>query len=75
MSLREQFEKETGNTPLLPGIDIYNCRYIKWLEQQIERRDKVIDQFIKWRMSGIMQLTVESLSCLYNTIDNYIKGE
>lgn len=35
MNLIEQFEKETENYSLSPGIDIYNNKYIKWLEKRL----------------------------------------
>lgn len=48
-NIREQFEKKTGMNPINPGIDIYRVHYIKYLEQQIEAKDKVIEAVRKWK--------------------------
>ena len=40
MTLREQFEKETGINPMCPGIDIYRINYIEWLEARCEECPK-----------------------------------
>jgi len=38
--LEKQFRRETGKSPLAPGVEIYNIDYIAWLEKKLKENQK-----------------------------------
>jgi len=40
-SLRDRFKRETDSSELSPGIDIFNVKYIRWLEDKLQNRESM----------------------------------
>jgi hypothetical protein len=78
MNLREEFKKETGLNTIITGtfdddvqIDIWNDKYIEWLENELKklRVDDVIKEVCDCKKYGIQPARMCSAEKCMNKLD------
>ena len=73
MDLREQFEKETGNSAYSQGFQhkLYNEKYVEWLEQRLDAGQD--ENVVMWRKPD-EELPTDGQQVLFAKGNDIIRG-